>query len=178
MRSKLGRVLINPTDVRFGLLCYSGRIPAGVQTAANADKVRCSERRHWHSSKQFVKLALVWISPRRDPCAMPRKEIIDRIEKYVDPFRVTKGEDFKLTDFDPGVSSAAAWREPNNHKSQTLGSAASIEEGLRQGDPDVRVVSKAGPSFVLFQTSGQRESNKPRPVWKRTGVCAKLEGKR
>ena len=33
---------------------------------------------------------------------MPRKEIIDRIEKYVDPFRITKGEDFKLTDFDPG----------------------------------------------------------------------------
>jgi PPK2 family polyphosphate:nucleotide phosphotransferase len=33
---------------------------------------------------------------------MPRKEIIDRIEKYVDPFRVTKGEDFKLSDFDPG----------------------------------------------------------------------------
>jgi len=107
---------------------------------------------------------------------MPRKEIVDRIEKYVDPFGVTKGEDFKLTDFDPGVSSAAAPRGPNNHKSQTLGSAASIEEGLRQGDPDVRVVSKTGPSFVLFQTSGQRESNKPRPVWKRTGVCAKLEG--
>src|SRR5215475_8224064 len=33
---------------------------------------------------------------------MPRKEIIDRIEKYVDPFRVTKGNGFKLTDFDPG----------------------------------------------------------------------------
>jgi len=78
---------------------------------------------------------------------MPRKEIIDRIEKYVDPFRVTKGEDFKLTDFDPGVSSAAAPRGPNNHKSQTLGSAASIEEGLRQGDPDVRVVSKSRPEF-------------------------------
>ena len=33
---------------------------------------------------------------------MPRKEIIDRIEKYVDPFRITKGNGFKLTDFDPG----------------------------------------------------------------------------
>ena len=33
---------------------------------------------------------------------MPRKEIIDRIEKYVDPFRITKGQGFKLTDFDPG----------------------------------------------------------------------------
>src|SRR6201987_68478 len=33
---------------------------------------------------------------------MPRKEIIDRVEKYVHPFRITKGAGFKLTDFDPG----------------------------------------------------------------------------
>jgi PPK2 family polyphosphate:nucleotide phosphotransferase len=33
---------------------------------------------------------------------MPRKEIIDRVEKYVHPFRITKGNGFKLTDFDPG----------------------------------------------------------------------------
>jgi PPK2 family polyphosphate:nucleotide phosphotransferase len=33
---------------------------------------------------------------------MPRKEIIDRIEKYVEPFRITKGNGFKLADFDPG----------------------------------------------------------------------------
>jgi PPK2 family polyphosphate:nucleotide phosphotransferase len=33
---------------------------------------------------------------------MPRKAILDRIEKYVDPFRITKGAGFKLTDFDPG----------------------------------------------------------------------------
>ena len=33
---------------------------------------------------------------------MPRKEIIDRIEKYVDPFRITKWQCFKLADFDPG----------------------------------------------------------------------------
>jgi PPK2 family polyphosphate:nucleotide phosphotransferase len=32
---------------------------------------------------------------------MARREILDRIEKYVDPFRVTKGKGFKLTDFDP-----------------------------------------------------------------------------
>ena len=32
---------------------------------------------------------------------MSRKEIIDRIEKYVRPFRITKGHSFKLTDFDP-----------------------------------------------------------------------------
>ena len=33
---------------------------------------------------------------------MPRKEIIDRIEKYVHPFRITNGNAFKLADFDPG----------------------------------------------------------------------------
>jgi PPK2 family polyphosphate:nucleotide phosphotransferase len=33
---------------------------------------------------------------------MARKEILDRIEKYVDPFRITKGKGFQLKDFDPG----------------------------------------------------------------------------
>ena len=33
---------------------------------------------------------------------MPRKEVLDLIQKYVDPFRITKGKGFRLTDFDPG----------------------------------------------------------------------------
>ena len=33
---------------------------------------------------------------------MPRKEIIDRIQKYVHPFRITSGKGFDLKDFDPG----------------------------------------------------------------------------
>jgi PPK2 family polyphosphate:nucleotide phosphotransferase len=33
---------------------------------------------------------------------VPRKDIIDAMRKYVDPFRVTKGKDFRLKDFDPG----------------------------------------------------------------------------
>jgi PPK2 family polyphosphate:nucleotide phosphotransferase len=33
---------------------------------------------------------------------MARKAILDRIEKYVDPFRITKSAGFKLADFDPG----------------------------------------------------------------------------
>jgi PPK2 family polyphosphate:nucleotide phosphotransferase len=32
---------------------------------------------------------------------MPKEEILERIEKYVDPFRVTKGKSFRLKDFDP-----------------------------------------------------------------------------
>jgi PPK2 family polyphosphate:nucleotide phosphotransferase len=33
---------------------------------------------------------------------MTRKEILNRIQKYVDPFRITKGKGFRLKDFDPG----------------------------------------------------------------------------
>jgi PPK2 family polyphosphate:nucleotide phosphotransferase len=33
---------------------------------------------------------------------MPRREILDRIEKFIDPYRVTKGKGFRLKDIDPG----------------------------------------------------------------------------
>jgi PPK2 family polyphosphate:nucleotide phosphotransferase len=33
---------------------------------------------------------------------MPRKEILDRIQKYVQPFRITKGKGFRLKKYDPG----------------------------------------------------------------------------
>src|SRR5215831_7036211 len=33
--------------------------------------------------------------------AMARREILDRIQKYVDPFRVTKGKGFRLNSVDP-----------------------------------------------------------------------------
>jgi PPK2 family polyphosphate:nucleotide phosphotransferase len=32
---------------------------------------------------------------------MARKEVLDRIEKYVHPFRISKGKGFRLKDFDP-----------------------------------------------------------------------------
>src|SRR5262249_56115048 len=34
--------------------------------------------------------------------AMARREILDRIQKYVDPFRVTKGKGYCLKSVDPG----------------------------------------------------------------------------
>ena len=37
---------------------------------------------------------------------MPRKDVLDAIRKYTDPFRVTKGKDFRLKDFDPGDTPA------------------------------------------------------------------------
>ncbi len=33
---------------------------------------------------------------------MPRKEILDQIEKYVHPFRISSGKGFRLKNFDPG----------------------------------------------------------------------------
>jgi len=33
---------------------------------------------------------------------MARREILDRIQKYVDPFRITKGKRFRLDSIDPG----------------------------------------------------------------------------
>ncbi len=33
---------------------------------------------------------------------MPRNEILDRIQKYVEPFRITDGERFHLKNYDPG----------------------------------------------------------------------------
>ena len=36
---------------------------------------------------------------------MPRKEILDRIQKYIQPFRITKGAGFQLKNYDPGDTS-------------------------------------------------------------------------
>jgi PPK2 family polyphosphate:nucleotide phosphotransferase len=33
---------------------------------------------------------------------MPRKEVLDLMQKYVAPYRITKGKGFRLKDFDPG----------------------------------------------------------------------------
>ncbi len=33
---------------------------------------------------------------------MVRREILNRIEKYIEPFRISEGKDFRLKDFDPG----------------------------------------------------------------------------
>src|SRR5215470_8119415 len=33
---------------------------------------------------------------------MPRQEILDRIEKYIQPFRITNGAEFQLKNYDPG----------------------------------------------------------------------------
>lgn len=35
---------------------------------------------------------------------MPRAEILDRVHKYVTPFRISNGESFQLRDYDPGAT--------------------------------------------------------------------------
>jgi PPK2 family polyphosphate:nucleotide phosphotransferase len=35
---------------------------------------------------------------------MPRQEILDQIQKYTEPFRITAGKGFRLGDFDPGYT--------------------------------------------------------------------------
>jgi Polyphosphate kinase 2 (PPK2) len=42
---------------------------------------------------------------------MPRKEILDRIQKYTQPFRVTKGEAFQLKKHDPGETCGISKKE-------------------------------------------------------------------
>jgi PPK2 family polyphosphate:nucleotide phosphotransferase len=41
---------------------------------------------------------------------MAKEEILDHLEKLVDPFRITKGKGFKLQDFDPG-DTRGLWME-------------------------------------------------------------------
>lgn len=40
---------------------------------------------------------------------MPRREILDRIEKSVAPFRITRGERFRLRDIDPIETRGVGW---------------------------------------------------------------------
>jgi PPK2 family polyphosphate:nucleotide phosphotransferase len=44
----------------------------------------------------------VIVSQVPEALAMPRQEILDRTQKYVQPFRVTRGDGFQLKRFDPG----------------------------------------------------------------------------
>ena len=33
---------------------------------------------------------------------MPREEVLDLLQRYATPYRITKGKGFRLKDFDPG----------------------------------------------------------------------------
>ena len=54
---------------------------------------------------------------------MARKEIIDLLEKYVAPFRITKGEGFRLKDINPNCSSAALPGSRRSRKCSMPGAA-------------------------------------------------------
>ena len=59
---------------------------------------------------------------------MERKDILDRIQKYVHPFRVTKGKGFQLKDFDPATRGVWRWtraRWPTSSNAEPSGSPRS-----------------------------------------------------
>src|SRR5258707_31394 len=55
-------------------------------------------------SKRFAGASVFDLNKRlsKGSCEMARREILDRIQKYVDPFRIPKGKAFRLKGFDPG----------------------------------------------------------------------------
>jgi len=67
---------------------------------------------------------------------MPRKEILDRIQKYVQPFRITKGEGFQLKDHDPGYTCGLGLEKGEASKllRQTTGWLAQEQEMLYAKD--------------------------------------------
>jgi len=62
---------------------------------------------------------------------MPRKEILDQIQKYTHPFRITKGKDFQLKNFDPAdTRSSNAWAKALGMSPRTLTRQFEAEMGL------------------------------------------------
>jgi PPK2 family polyphosphate:nucleotide phosphotransferase len=78
---------------------------------------------------------------------MPRKEIIDRIEKYVHPFRITKGNGFKLIDFDPGDTCGLIMR-PDKGEAADL-----LQRGTvwLAGEQDMLYAQKRWSLLLVFQ---------------------------
>ena len=65
---------------------------------------RCRQRYFTTRLANVLRKGLANASVDRTSKGRPHgeKEILDRIQKYVDPFRITKGKGFRLKDFDPG----------------------------------------------------------------------------
>jgi PPK2 family polyphosphate:nucleotide phosphotransferase len=59
---------------------------------------------------------------------MPRREILDRIQKYVQPFRITKGEHFQLKNYDPNETLGLKLNKSERSKLLKQGTAWLAEE--------------------------------------------------
>ncbi|HZZ23073.1 MAG TPA: hypothetical protein VFE60_11085 [Roseiarcus sp.] len=78
---------------------------------------------------------------------MPRKDVLDAIRKYTDPFRVTKGKDFRLRDFNPGDT-----------RGLKMDKQEAAEPGCWRRDPG-SCRSPAPPSCTGSKSSARRTSN-------------------
>ncbi|WP_233523539.1 polyphosphate kinase 2 family protein [Dyella solisilvae] len=103
-------------EVHAGEASFVGRVDAAVLTHA------CRRRRQrepgdrpsphdvpWPVSMRTLSVAahgrqssMSLTADNGEEASMPRKEILDALSRYTDPFRVTDGKGFRLKDFDPG----------------------------------------------------------------------------
>ena len=76
---------------------------------------------------------------------MPRQQILDRIQKYIHPFRVTTGKGFRLKDFDPGDT-----RELKLEKGEAAELLASGTEWLAE-EQDMLYAQDSWSLLLVFQ---------------------------
>src|SRR5208337_4681131 len=78
--------------------------PSSLPDRSASEDDRTDLRHNSHCSRVLVapECPALECGLAKGGCAMARQEILDRIQKYVHPFRVTKGKGFQLKDFDPG----------------------------------------------------------------------------
>ena len=81
---------------------------------------------------------------------MASKEILGRIQKYVHPFRVTKGKDFRLKDYDPGDTRGLSVRSESCGVRRV--GCDSREGGLIWGRPCVRTRTELDISAIICDT--------------------------
>jgi PPK2 family polyphosphate:nucleotide phosphotransferase len=79
---------------------FHGLASSRVASWLSAETLRTRNLR-LHGHKRFGRLETPALDSAKGGYAMARQEVLDRIQKYVHPFRVTKGKGFQLKDFDP-----------------------------------------------------------------------------
>ena len=76
---------------------------------------------------------------------MPRQQILDRIQKYIHPFRITSGKGFRLNDFDPGDT-----RDLKLEKAEAAELLASGTEWLAE-EQDMLYAQDSWSLLLVFQ---------------------------
>jgi PPK2 family polyphosphate:nucleotide phosphotransferase len=76
---------------------------------------------------------------------VPRQQILDRIQKYIHPFRITSGKGFRLNDFDPGDT-----RDLKLEKAEAAELLASGTEWLAE-EQDMLYAQDSWSLLLVFQ---------------------------